>query len=41
MFIVWYGNKFHDFLVQTDNVDAVCNEAVKNGYIIKDVVRNN
>ncbi len=40
MFIVWYGDKGHDFLVQTDNVAEVRARAEKRGYVVKDIVKN-
>ena len=41
MFIVWYGDNGHDFLVQTDDVETITNKAITDGYIIKDIVRQN
>lgn len=40
MAIVWYGDNTHDFLVsvETSKVETVCDKAIKDGYMVKEVI---
>lgn len=39
MYIVYYGGNNREFVVQTDNPNAVCEKAQAQGYEIKDIIR--